>query len=569
INVARSSKWSFVMMAESLDGGAVTYRSNRHFDVLNENIVFPLKSAGNATQFKQIFEDRRNAYGQSLVLANTTSHDEENYSNIHHALLRYFVTNTMDGVPLVFMGQELGITRLSGFTFYETNFGKQVAHFKKFNSMQPAWLNRAASPFGEKFLFDAYAAAGQARRTSPALRSPNRYFLSRQVGGTKEEIWAVAKYEQANVSPNFQDVVFAFSNLRTEATGQSDTFSVNVTQGSSNLFGIKTGRTYNVRNLGAHLGPQAEGYPQNRRSGWLWGPGGRSGASVLSTGITVFLNGVPTSDAGWKGESFTDSGYSVGATGAGNQGFDWQDNDADVLHDPGETSEPFADANSNGRYDPPVPFEPQYLKLYDVTPPPHAGQPAAPQAYAIGSTATFSWSAANDPDGGISGYRLLIGTTPGGSDVLDANVGNVTAAGVTGTIGQTLYARVVSVNNAGIESPTASSESAPVKLLSPSGDEDGDSMRNDHEDLAGTNPLAQDSSLRMESIARAVGGGFTVEWQSVPGKVYRVQRSDDLDANNWTDISGDRPATEVTSYFTDTTATSGRKFYRVRLVTGT
>ncbi|MEI6537878.1 MAG: hypothetical protein WCN98_21235, partial [Verrucomicrobiaceae bacterium] len=40
INVARTHKWSFVFMTESLDGGAVTYRSNRHFDLLNENIVF-------------------------------------------------------------------------------------------------------------------------------------------------------------------------------------------------------------------------------------------------------------------------------------------------------------------------------------------------------------------------------------------------------------------------------------------------------------------------------------------------------------------------------------------------
>jgi hypothetical protein len=34
INRTRSRKWDFVFMAESLDGGAVTYRSNRHFDVL-------------------------------------------------------------------------------------------------------------------------------------------------------------------------------------------------------------------------------------------------------------------------------------------------------------------------------------------------------------------------------------------------------------------------------------------------------------------------------------------------------------------------------------------------------
>ena len=36
INTTRTRKWNFVMMSESLDGGAVTYRSNRHFDIMNE-----------------------------------------------------------------------------------------------------------------------------------------------------------------------------------------------------------------------------------------------------------------------------------------------------------------------------------------------------------------------------------------------------------------------------------------------------------------------------------------------------------------------------------------------------
>ncbi|PYI88309.1 MAG: hypothetical protein DME26_03850, partial [Verrucomicrobia bacterium] len=77
INKARTRKWDFVFMTESLDGGAVTYRSNRHFDILNENIVFALKSAANASDYRNIFEGRRNSYGQSLVLLNGTSHDEE------------------------------------------------------------------------------------------------------------------------------------------------------------------------------------------------------------------------------------------------------------------------------------------------------------------------------------------------------------------------------------------------------------------------------------------------------------------------------------------------------------
>src|SRR5947199_3999490 len=76
INKARSRKWDFVFMTESLDGGAVTYRSNRHFDILNENIVFALKSAANVSDYRAIFEGRRSSYGNALVLLNNMSHDE-------------------------------------------------------------------------------------------------------------------------------------------------------------------------------------------------------------------------------------------------------------------------------------------------------------------------------------------------------------------------------------------------------------------------------------------------------------------------------------------------------------
>ena len=70
INRTHSVKWNFVFMSESLDGGEVTYRSSRHFAVLNENIVFPLSAANTAPDYRNIFEERRTAYGLSLVLLN-------------------------------------------------------------------------------------------------------------------------------------------------------------------------------------------------------------------------------------------------------------------------------------------------------------------------------------------------------------------------------------------------------------------------------------------------------------------------------------------------------------------
>ncbi len=508
INVARGTKWNFVMMSESLDGGAVTYRSNRHFDALNENIVFPLKSAGNNSQFRQIFEDRRTAYGQGIVLMNTTSHDEENYTNIFHPLLRHYVTNTMDGAPLTFMGQELGVTRTSGFTFYEMNFGKNIASFKKFNALQPAWLNRAASPFGEKFLFDGFASVAQARLGSAALRSSNRWFLSRMAGGTREEMWAVAKYEQPNVSPNFQDVVFAFSSLRTEAA-QSDTFNVNVTQGSGNLFGIKAGRTYNVRNIAAYIGPAADGFDQTRRSQWLWG-GGMSGSALVNGGISVSLNPLPATNTVWVT----------------------------------------------------APFEAQYLKLYDVTPPPTTAAPATPKAYAIGNQITFSWPQVSDPDGGISGYQLTI-TGAGARQVI--TLGNVSGYTFTANYGQTVRATVRAISNAGVLG-AASAASSGTAVLDPAGDQDGDGVSNASEEIAGTDPLSSGSVFKITGIVRPTAGSVQITWTSVPGIHYEVLATASIGIA-FSTISGPTPipAAGATTNYTDI-AGGGQKYYRVRVV---
>jgi len=102
-----------------------------------KNIVFALKSAASAIDYRNLFESRRSAYGQSLVLLNSTSHDEETYDDPFQALVRYTVCGTIDGAPMIFYGQELGLARTFGFNRYEFNFGKMIPHFKKYNSLQP------------------------------------------------------------------------------------------------------------------------------------------------------------------------------------------------------------------------------------------------------------------------------------------------------------------------------------------------------------------------------------------------------------------------------------------------
>ena len=406
INKVRSRKWDFVFMTESLDGGAVTYRSNRHFDILNENLIFSLQSASTASDYRSAFEARRTAYGQGLVLLNHVSHDEQSYSDPYQAFIRHAVVSTIDGAPMVFYGEELGISTTFGFNLYELNFGKNVPHFKTFNSMQPVF-NPANRTYALDQLWPVYAGVNQARNFSKALRSSNRYFLDQTGGGgVQANIFSVAKYETASAAPNSADVVFAFATLDRNSP-QSGNFNVNITQGGSNLFGLKPARIYNVKNISAYTGIDG-----NRRNVWQWG-GGIAGSNVLANGIFISLNPVPTTNGGWA---------------------------------------------SN-------PFEAQYLKLYDVTPPPTPAVPATPKAYALGTSVTFNWLAVTDSEGGISGYHVVVGTSPGGSNVFDGVVSgsNVT---VTNIYGQTLFAQVSAINNAGIAG-AASAVSSGTVLIDP------------------------------------------------------------------------------------------------------
>ena len=500
INSARSKKWNFVMMSESLDGGAVTYRSNRHFDILNENIVFPLSAATTNSDYRNIFESRRNAYGQGLVLLNNTSHDEKNYTDPWQALIRYAVVSTVDGAPMVFPGQELGISETFGYNHYELNFGKLIPHFKRFNSMQPAWND---TNFGNDQLYPVYAGIGAARGASPALRSSNRWFLDGD--GLNNRIHAVAKYETPNASPGVSDVVLAFTNL--DRTGnQSDNFRI--PSPLAPLLGLKDERTYNVRNIAAYTAQQS-----NRRDIWLWGSG-ITGAALKSNGFFVNLYKVPVANSDWIAE----------------------------------------------------PFEAQFLKVYDVTPPPAPSSPAGPNllAYVVGNTATFTWSPAADPDGGISGYQIQIGTTPSGSDLFNGS-STVPHQTVTGlAFGSTVYARVAQTNNAGITGHY-SSASAAIEVLDPAADRDGDGQTNAAEESAGTNPLDPSSVLKATAIARS-GNDIIVTISTVAGKTYQLETSTTL-AEPWIPVGDPVTAVGASTPFTHANGAGDvRRFYRARVV---
>lgn len=300
INVARSYKWNLVMMSESLDGGEVTYRSSRHFDVLNENIVFDLKhwdsnlpKATDTYAYRTLLENRRNAYGQGLVLLNSTSHDEKNLSDPWEAVIFSSALGMSDGLTMIFPGQELGLSYDYGYTHFETGFeGKSIPHFKRWNSMMPLWED---TNFGNDQLFQVYRSIQKARKISPALRSSNRYFIDGD--GFNSKIFATVKYEENSALSSGKDVVMGFANLD-RWNIQSDNFKI--PSGLADIIGLNDGRQYNVINLSAY---ERENAVTNRANNFLWDtPLTRS--ELINNGFFVSLNKVPTNDTDWDTNPF-------------------------------------------------------------------------------------------------------------------------------------------------------------------------------------------------------------------------------------------------------------------------
>jgi len=312
VNRTRTRKWDFVFMAESLDGGPVTYRSARHFDILNERIIYDLHHAIATTDFRGLYEVRRQAYGSALVLLNTSSHDEDSYKDPYEALMRFAVNSTIDGVTMIFPGQELGLKgtivppndsnpaagQPFGYDRYDRPFfGKPIPGFKTYDSMMPLW--REDPHHGDvEHLTNLYSGINGARQGSRALRSVNRVFLNLQNGTPHNQIFSVAKFERRNASPADRDIVFAFVNLvlgSSVETPAGNLFNVNVDEDHDGIndFGIRPDRLYNVRNIAAYRGTDT-----NRRDAFLWGAGQR-GSDILQKGIFVSLNRVPVDEAGW------------------------------------------------------------------------------------------------------------------------------------------------------------------------------------------------------------------------------------------------------------------------------
>ncbi|MFH0952855.1 MAG: alpha-amylase family glycosyl hydrolase [Verrucomicrobiota bacterium] len=323
INKTRSVKWDFIFMAESLDGyrevggskrHGLSYRSARHFDVLNENMVFYWRDnffnyySWNGSTFTndnaktyptwQAWDNRRNAYDAAPILLNLTSHDEL-YPNDDQwrVIYAYATVNAMDGAPMLFYGQEAGaqndagaygshaINPLNNFARYETNFGKAIPNFKRYNNLTNIWDGATNGPWKPP-MYNTYRRINWARQHSPALRSQNNYMLGNVSSSNwNPDMFVVAKFEQPGVSAASQDVVFVAVNNNYQSseggtTNRIDTFIVNTNYtNGKNWFGIEAGRWYNLWDL-MSVNP----------TNYVWTDGNKSGTNLLNDGLTIWLH---------------------------------------------------------------------------------------------------------------------------------------------------------------------------------------------------------------------------------------------------------------------------------------
>ena len=320
INKTRSVKWDFLFMAESLDGyrevngskrHGVGYRSARHFDILNENIVFywrdqffgypanggagtPATPSTGATF--NAYDNRRDAFDNVTLLNNLVSHDEVfPHNDVFSLAYAYSQVAAIDGTPMLFYGQEAGaqnsktayaasegnfgtIDTARNFAKYESNFGKNIPNFKVYNNMLNIWNSGTRDWAVQTF----YGRINNTRKSSPALQSQNVYFLNKKAsgGGFNNGVFAVGKVQQPGLSAGQQDVMFVFVNNNYRATSSiADTFDLNALapSGSANYFGIERGKSYNVKDL-----------VSDSPTAYVWEQA-RTGADILDNGLYVGL----------------------------------------------------------------------------------------------------------------------------------------------------------------------------------------------------------------------------------------------------------------------------------------
>jgi glycosidase len=266
VNKIRQTKWDFIFMAESLDGGNVSKRAGRHMDIINQNWVWQVLDQNNQTAsgIRGIVDQNKTDYGYAGIMRGIINHDQNAPDDKWYTFSRYAVGTVIDGAPQIYMGQELGYTNGYGFSQFREQYDREIPHIFKWHNMQTLWDNRDA------LLEDAYSRVNKGRQLANVNRLHDQWYLDTMAGGPDEEIFSVLKYEKFGWDAAHQDVVLNFVNL-TPGTEQIASFDL---RGVDAVY-IDPSRTYNARNL-----------TSDDPNAYIWGDG-ISGQELLDQGVYI------------------------------------------------------------------------------------------------------------------------------------------------------------------------------------------------------------------------------------------------------------------------------------------
>lgn len=201
INKTRQVRWDFVFLAEVLDPDAIQYRLNKVFDVLTtlDHHLYRKTELRTGELVGSLEREAKMFGGDALVMHNGTSHDESGNPDRWAMVARYAIAAAVHGVPMIFMGQPLGVANKLPFR-------------EQWSSMYEAW---SADDAERARVAEMYRRINVAREGSAELRSASRYFLELAGGGFHGEIFAVAKWVSRGA---VDSVVLVFINLSASGT---------------------------------------------------------------------------------------------------------------------------------------------------------------------------------------------------------------------------------------------------------------------------------------------------------------------------------------------------------------
>lgn len=138
----------------------------------------------------------------------------------------------------------------------------------------------------------------------------------------------------------------------------------------------------------------------------------------------------------------------------------------------------------------------------------------------------------------------------------------------SGTITSTASTLTYSPTTDGIANGWWDQYSVPTGGRVAANDPDGDGFTNAQENALGTSPVDASSTFKVGTMERT-GNTLSINWPSVPGKVYQVQKRASLNSGDWIPVGANVPASSPgssTSATVDVSDSPNASFVRVILV---